>query len=52
MDKKEILKHIDHTLLKAVATWEDIKVLCDEAIKYDLTFKMIKMIKLLNLMIL
>ena len=30
MDKKEILKHIDHTLLKAVATWEDIKVLCDE----------------------
>lgn len=35
MDKKEILKHIDHTLLKAVATWEDIKVLCDEAIKYE-----------------
>ncbi len=34
MDKKEILKHIDHTLLKAVATWEDIKVLCDEAIEY------------------
>ena len=35
MDKKEILKNIDHTLLKAVATWEDIKVLCDEAIKYE-----------------
>ena len=35
MDKKEILKHIDHTLLKAVATWEDIKVLCDEAIEYE-----------------
>ena len=35
MDKKEILKYIDHTLLKAVATWEDIKVLCDEAIKYE-----------------
>ena len=35
MDKKEILKHIDHTLLKADATWEDIKVLCDEAIKYE-----------------
>ena len=35
MDKKEILKHIDHTLLKAVSTWEDIKVLCDEAIKYE-----------------
>lgn len=35
MERKEILKHIDHTLLKAVATWEDIKVLCDEAIKYE-----------------
>ena len=34
MESKEILKHIDHTLLKAVATWEDIKVLCDEAIEY------------------
>ena len=34
MDKKEILKHIDHTFLKAVATWEDIKVFCDEAIEY------------------
>lgn len=34
MERKEILKHIDHTLLKAVATWEDIKVLCDEAIEY------------------
>ena len=35
MDKKEILKHIDQTLLKAVATWEDIKTLCDEAIEYN-----------------
>ena len=34
MERKEILKHIDHTLLNAVATWEDIKVLCDEAIEY------------------
>ena len=34
MERKQILKHIDHTLLKAVATWEDIKVLCDEAIEY------------------
>ena len=28
-------KLIDHTLLKAVATEEDIKKLCDEAIKYN-----------------
>ena len=35
MDTKEILKHVDHTLLKPVATWEDIKVICDEAIEYN-----------------
>ena len=34
MERKQILKHIDHTLLKAVATWEDIKVLGHEAIEY------------------
>ena len=33
MDNKEILSHVDHTLLKAFATWEDIKKLCDEAIE-------------------
>ena len=31
MDKKTILGHIDHTQLKAFATWEDIVALCDEA---------------------
>lgn len=35
MENKEILKHIDHTLLKAFATWDQIKVLCDEAIQYE-----------------
>lgn len=35
MDTKEILKHVDHTLLKPVATWEDIKVICDEAVEYN-----------------
>lgn len=34
MKQNEILSHIDHTLLKAFATWEDIKVLCEEAIAY------------------
>ena len=29
MDVKEILKHVDHTLLKQTATWEDIKQICD-----------------------
>lgn len=33
MDRKEILSHVDHTQLKAYATWEDIKRLCEEALK-------------------
>lgn len=35
MENKEILKHIDHTLLKAYSSFEDIKILCDEAIKNE-----------------
>ena len=34
MEEKEILKLIDHTLLQADATWEQIVALCDEAVKY------------------
>ncbi len=34
MDEREILKLIDHTLLQADATWEQIVALCDEAVKY------------------
>lgn len=34
MDRKEILKRVDHTQLKAYATWEDIVTLCDEAIAF------------------
>lgn len=33
MNKEEILSHIDHTLLKAFSTWEDIQSLCDEAVE-------------------
>lgn len=35
MTNSEILKHVDHTLLKAVATWEDIQKICDESIEYN-----------------
>ncbi len=35
MDKKEIFKRIDHTVLKAVTSWSEIKKLCDESIKYQ-----------------
>lgn len=34
MNKADILKHVDHTLLKPVATWEDIKKICEESIEY------------------
>ena len=32
MNREEILSHVDHTLLKAEATWPQIQTLCDEAI--------------------
>jgi deoxyribose-phosphate aldolase len=34
MDIKEIMSHVDHTLLKQDATWEDIKIICDDACNY------------------
>lgn len=34
MDSKEILKHVDHTLLAQTATWEEIKQICDDAMTY------------------
>lgn len=33
MNKTEILSHVDHTLLKAYASWDDIIKLCNEAIE-------------------
>lgn len=35
MTEQEILKHVDHTQLKAFATWADISKLCEEAIEYQ-----------------
>lgn len=34
MTIQEMLRHVDHTQLKAFATWEDIVRLCDEAIEF------------------
>ena len=34
MDVKEILKHVDHTLLTQTATWAEIRQICDDAVKY------------------
>ena len=35
MNIKEILSKVDHTLLSQSATWEEIKVICDDGIKYE-----------------
>ncbi len=35
MNVKEILQHVDHTLLLQTATWEEIRQICDDAIKYQ-----------------
>ena len=35
MTTQEMLRHVDHTQLKAFATWEDIVKLCDEAVEFQ-----------------
>lgn len=34
MEVKEILKHVDHTLLLQPSTWAEIRQICDDAMKY------------------
>ena len=34
MNIEDILKHVDHTLLTQTATWDEIKQICDDTIKY------------------
>ncbi len=34
MDKEKILSTVDHTLLTVTCTWEEIKKICDEGMKY------------------
>ena len=35
MDIKKILSSVDHTLLAQTATWEEIKNICDDGMKYN-----------------
>lgn len=35
MKENEILKHVDHTLLLQTSTWEEIRQICDDAMKYQ-----------------
>lgn len=34
MDAKELVKHVDHTLLLQPSTWDEIRQICDDAVKY------------------
>lgn len=34
MDIKEMVKHVDHTLLLQPSTWDEIRQICDDAVKY------------------
>ena len=34
MDVKQILSYCDHTLLSQTATWEEIRVICDDGMRY------------------
>ena len=35
MEKKDILHHVDHTLLAQTATWAELQVICDDAVRYE-----------------
>lgn len=35
MDIKEMLRHVDHTLLLQTATWEEIRQICDDGVRYE-----------------
>ena len=34
MDRSDILKHVDHTILTTTATWEQVKKICDEGMRF------------------
>lgn len=36
MQNQDIFSKIDHTVLKAFTTWEDVEKLCDEAVKHKM----------------
>ena len=36
MDKKTVFSHVDHTLLKAVSTWQEVDKICQEGVTYGM----------------
>ena len=35
MNKQDIMSRVDHTILTTTATWEQVKKICDEGMKYN-----------------
>ena len=35
MNKQDIMSRVDHTILATTATWEQVKKICDEGMKYN-----------------
>ena len=35
MERNEIYRRVDHTLLAQTATWEEIRGICDDALAYE-----------------
>lgn len=35
MNKQEIMRHVDHTILTTTATWEQVQAICDQGLKYN-----------------
>jgi len=35
MNKQDIMRRVDHTVLTTTATWEQVKKICDEGMKYE-----------------
>ena len=42
MSDLDLLQYVDHTLLKAVAAWDDIKILCDERPTSAVSFRSLR----------
>ena len=34
MNKQEIMRRVDHTILTTTATWDQVKAICDQGLKY------------------
>ena len=34
MDADKIFSHVDHTILRPASSWDEVKKLCEEAVKY------------------